>query len=491
MARIIKSDAAPRSAPAVRAPHMVGVGKKVVAREVFSAGNKAEAIFSEAAAAVEARRQRAAEDAEAAAAEARDRQARESQVAAVTQILGAYLQRGERLAAARDQCLKVANTLVFKITGQALSLPPAVTFPMVDAALKQRRGKFKATLDLTAEDAERLHAIEGLDAALEAAPEIALVADGGNVLRVAAGEMPVDARMAAQALCSVLGLQLPPSLAEPTAEPDAPSGDDAAANPEDAAEDASASGDAQQADADASGGSMEEATSFGADDAPSDDAGGRDSAEDGGADADGGAAFSDPADDADFPEVDAASGDPDPSTGEPSNPAVNPADFSDDDDTSTNVPPRPVLSPPPPPERSTIRAMPGRAAPLPPMPSASAPRVDGTRVESLPAAPRAVRITDEPSVSQRVRPMPFPTPEERSASRARPLPSPPREDTSGGATMAISPAMIAEVRRQLPNAAPPAPRRPAPPPPPTPTDNSTRVDVRALQDLDPASRKPR
>ncbi len=130
------------------------------------------------------------------------------------------------MCAAREQCLNVANSLVGKITGTNLSLPPKESLAIIDRMLKTRRGKHAVVVALPQPDLDRLTAHQPLTQALLDAPEIQLQpTDGEGVLRPAGGEIPLDLTTAARALCEVLGVPMPDGLED---------GEGAAEEPQDA-----------------------------------------------------------------------------------------------------------------------------------------------------------------------------------------------------------------------------------------------------------------
>lgn len=508
MARIIKggSDAAPVRSPSLRAPQVKQQGRKVVAKEVYSAGGKAEGIIGAAQADAQARAELAETQVQTVYQTAVDAQARASQRQAVADILGAYLNRGRTLAGARDQALKVVSGLVHKISSAPLSLPQEQSMPLVDAALKKRRGKYAATLHLGADEVDAIAAIAGMQAALDEAPELVLEGDGEGVLSLAAGQMPVDARMAAQVLCSLFELELPGDFEDPPPEdfdfspqpvPDDVDEEPAADIPDDdevlAADDAVeeeevlAAPEAEDLDALMA----EELSDVGFVVEEENPLTGQLAAA---ADADGPGTDELEADElqTDGPQtsgeghaVEAEALDEAWELGtEGSAQDVDPSEFEVDVGTDAT----PTISPPV--ERSAIRAVgPGsRVAPLPPA------RPEGTRVESTNTrssqAPGRPRSPDEPSVSKRVRTLSGPAPDEASITRNRVVAVKPEgssvvrlsdvaapedfDEDPGARTVAIGGDLLEEVRRST-NVGPAPTRRPTASPPSSP---GTRVDGR-------------
>lgn len=238
-AKIIKGggDVPARSlAVPARAPQVAG-DKKVIDKELFSARNKAEEILKQGQAEMEALQQRGQEAAEEAKAAARNEASHKARVEAVTAILAAYKKRGDGLAAARQQCLTVANGLVSKITGSALTVPTREALAILDRMLKARRGKHSVVVALPQPDVDRILAHAPLARALEDAPEIQVEpTDGEGALKPYGGEIALDGDTATRALCDVLHVPLPDDL----------EAQDAAAQEEDAQQDAGEEEEAQE-----------------------------------------------------------------------------------------------------------------------------------------------------------------------------------------------------------------------------------------------------
>ncbi len=492
-AKIIKGggDVPARSlAVHARTPQVAG-DKKVIDKELYSARNRAEEILRQGQQEMEARQQLGVQQAEEARAQARDAASLEARQEAVTAILAAYKQRGDALCAARQQCLTVANSLVGKITGTSLSLPPQQSLPIIDKMLKARRGKHAVVVALPQEDVDRLLAHAPLAKALEDAPEIQLQAsEGDGALRPAGGEIPLEAATAARALCEVLGVPLPDDLEN--------AGEPAEAAQEDVAE-------APQEESGDFGAPLDEGTqaldAYDDDDLPQPEpepepeeehsaeetdmaTGSLDEEDVAQSLADDG----DDDDDADFSEEEDTGGD----AATARRPATR-SDFLEEDDASTvsnAVNPMSIRS------GSVISGVER-------LPSAGRTRpVEGTRVEGTPptasrAKPLGAIPLEERSAAP-VRPPPAPpvrshhhNPDERSGSMR--APPPPRladfseDDDPSAATVAISRADLAAHHKAA------IPARPAPA-----ADPGTRVDVRTAPPTPPTrgeisglQRKPR